>query len=225
MRCEAVGCCYNSARTNGRKSERMDAQHESIEGLTMMRLGWLVGAVALGLGLSAAVPGQDAPRKLVAPVRGEAPVEITAPNTRAVGNDIVTTIRVKNVSAAPIAGFRIEENWYKGNDPVGGDTYRHPRPLPVNEVIEITLTTPRARLSARATSTSSRTPTARSRRRPSRRSICRSPSSRTRSPQKTLRFRGYSAPQRLYVGCRSDAIRPPAFLPDRRPTARARFRP
>jgi hypothetical protein len=110
----------------------------------MTRLGWLVGVVALGLGLSAGpVTGQEA-RKLVAPVRGEAPVEITAPNTRAVGTDIVTTIRIKNVSSGPIAGLKIEENWYKGNDPVGGDTYRHPRPLPVNEVIEISLKTPRA---------------------------------------------------------------------------------
>jgi hypothetical protein len=113
----------------------------------MMRLGCLVGVVALALGLSAGpVVGQEAPRKLVAPVRGEAAVEITAPNTRAVANDIVTTVRVKNVSSGPIAGFRIEENWYKGNEAVSGDTYRHPRPLPVNEVIEISLKTPRARI-------------------------------------------------------------------------------
>jgi hypothetical protein len=89
---------------------------------------------------------QDAPRKLVAPVRGEAAVEITAPNTRASGNDIVTTLRVKNVSSAPIAGFRIEENWYKGNDAISGDTYRHRTPLQPGEVIEIRLSTPRARI-------------------------------------------------------------------------------
>jgi hypothetical protein len=113
----------------------------------MMRLGSWVVAVALGVGLSAApAAGQDAARKLVAPVRGEAAVEITPPNTRAVGNDIVTTIRVKNVSRAPIAGFRVEENWYKGNDAISGDTYRHRTPFQPGEVIEIRLTTPRARI-------------------------------------------------------------------------------
>lgn len=113
----------------------------------MMRLGSWVVAVTLGVGLST-VPtaGQDAPRKLVAPVRGEAAVEITPPNTRAVANDIVTTIRVKNVSPAPIAGFRVEENWYKGNDAISGDTYRHRTPFQPGEVIEIRLATPRARI-------------------------------------------------------------------------------
>jgi hypothetical protein len=57
---------------------------------------------------------------------------------------VVSTILVKNVSSGPIAGFKIEENWYKGNDPVGGDVYRHPRPLPVGEVIRVQLKTPRA---------------------------------------------------------------------------------
>jgi hypothetical protein len=114
----------------------------------MMRLGSLVVAIALGVGLSASsvVAGQDAPRKLVAPVRGDAAVEITAPDTKVVGNDVVTKIRVKNVSTGPIAGFRIEENWFKGGEALSGDSYRHGRPLQVNEVIEITLTVPRARV-------------------------------------------------------------------------------
>lgn len=87
---------------------------------------------------------QDPPRKLIAPVRGEAAVEITKPNTKVVGNEVVTVIMVKNVSNGAIAGLKIEENWYdKGGNPVGGSTYRHPRPLPPNEVITVTLKTPR----------------------------------------------------------------------------------
>ena len=51
---------------------------------------------------------------------------------------------------APIAGFKIEENWYsKGGDAIGGDVYRHPRPLQVGEVTQITLKTPRARVIGR----------------------------------------------------------------------------
>jgi hypothetical protein len=114
----------------------------------MMRLGSLVAAIALGVGLSAsaAAAGQDAPRKLVAPVRGDAAVEITTPDTKVVGNDVVTKIRVKNVAAGPIAGFKVDENWFKGSEALSGDSYRHPRPVQVNEVIEITLTVPRARV-------------------------------------------------------------------------------
>lgn len=114
----------------------------------MMRLGSMMVAMAFGLGLSAssvvAEQAAPAPRKLIAPVRGDAAVEITAPDTKIIKNEVVTTIRVKNVSSGPIAGFKIDENWYKGSTAVGGDSYRHPRPLPVGEVIQVTLSVPRA---------------------------------------------------------------------------------
>lgn len=106
----------------------------------------LLAAVAMA-GLTAvpvAYAGQDAPRKLIAPVRGEATIDMTKPNTKVVGTDVVTTIIVKNTSSGAIAGFKVEENWYdKTGNPIAGDTYRHPRPLPSNEVITITLKTPR----------------------------------------------------------------------------------
>ncbi len=85
-----------------------------------------------------------APRKLISPVRGEASVEITKPNTKVSGTEVVTVILVKNVSTAPIAGFKIEENWYDGAGiPVGGDVYRHTKPFMPDEVITVTLKTPR----------------------------------------------------------------------------------
>jgi hypothetical protein len=112
----------------------------------MMRLGSLVLAMVVGVGLGAAV-AQDAPRKLVAPVRGDANVQITSPNTVIKGDNVITTIRVKNVSKGPIAGFRVQENWFtKNNEALSGDEYRHPRPFQVNEVIQITLEVPRARV-------------------------------------------------------------------------------
>ena len=113
----------------------------------MMRLDSKLVAIALGVGLSASsvVASQNAPRKLVAPVRGEATVEITSPQTK-LGNEVVTMIRVRNASKGPIAGLRVEETWFKGNEALSGDSYRHPRPLQVGEVIEITLTVPRARV-------------------------------------------------------------------------------
>lgn len=99
-------------------------------------------AVASLLAMPAAAAAQE--RRLVAPVRGEASVEITKPDTKVVSGEVVTTIRVKNTSNAPIAGLKVDENWYdKGGNPVGGDTYRHRRPLTPGTVIEVVLRTPR----------------------------------------------------------------------------------
>jgi hypothetical protein len=114
----------------------------------MKRLGSMIltAVAATALTAGASLAGQAPARKLVAPVRGEAPVEITAPDTKVQGNEVVTVLRVKNTATAPIAGFRVEENWYKGDDPIAGDMYRHPRPLQVGEVIEVKLSTPRNRV-------------------------------------------------------------------------------
>ena len=105
----------------------------------------LATVAAFGL-LLAPVAAQTpaAPRKLISPQRGEANVEITKPDTKLSGKEVVTVLMVKNVSPAPIAGLKIEENWYdKAGTPQGGDVYRHPRPLMPNEVIRVQLTTPR----------------------------------------------------------------------------------
>lgn len=111
----------------------------------MNRLSQGLLAIVAVAGLSAlpsAAAGQE--RKLIAPVRGEANVDITKPNTKVVGNEVVTIIMVRNASTGAIAGFKVEENWYdKGGNPVGGDTYRHPRPLPPGEVIKVELHTPK----------------------------------------------------------------------------------
>src|SRR4029079_7372607 len=120
----------------------------ALEGFVMMRQRLMVAAIVMAVGLPApgAARGQDAPRKLVAPVRGEAKVEITKPDTKPGPKEVVTTMLIKNISSAPIAGLKIEENWYKGNNAVGGDSYRHPRPLPPGEVIQITLRVPRDKI-------------------------------------------------------------------------------
>lgn len=86
-----------------------------------------------------------APTKLVAPFRGEAEIYYTKPVTKAVGNMIVTTIRVKNATNAPIAGLKVDEFWYdKGGNPVtGSKTFRNPKPLQPGEVIDVVLEVPR----------------------------------------------------------------------------------
>lgn len=102
-------------------------------------------AVLVGVaGLPHAVAAQGT-AKLVAPVRGPAKVEITRPATKTSRTEMITTIMLKNMETAPIAGLKIEENWYdKAGNPIGGDVYRHKKPVQPGEVITIVLRTPRS---------------------------------------------------------------------------------
>ena len=107
-------------------------------------IGFLIAPVAFAQTPAPAAPAQPAaPRKLISPIRGEATVEYTKPNTTRKGGDIVTVMVVKNTSSGPIAGFRIEESWSDNTGNLaGGDVYRHPKPFMPGEVITVTLTTP-----------------------------------------------------------------------------------
>lgn len=108
------------------------------------RLQAHVVAAAMVLGLWTPVAAQEAAPRLVAPVRGPAKVEITRPTTKRSATEMVTTILLKNTESAPIAGLRVDENWYdKQGNPVGGDVYRHRKPIQPGEVITITLRMPR----------------------------------------------------------------------------------
>ena len=106
-------------------------------------IGFIVAPAAIAQTPAPAAPAAQAPRKLISPVRGEATVEYTRPNTKRAGANVVTTITVKNTSSGPIAGFRLEENWSdKAGNLAGGDIYRHPKPFMPGEVINVTLTSP-----------------------------------------------------------------------------------
>lgn len=117
------------------------------------------GAVLLVAG-AAMAQGQTSPRptgtagqaaaapRLVAPIRGEANLNVTRPVTKAAkvdGRDwIVTTMKVKNMSSGAIAGLKADEFWFdKAGNPVGGDTFRYRKPLQPQEVITIEFRTPR----------------------------------------------------------------------------------
>ena len=126
----------------------------------MIRKNVILAALAgFALAAGTAVAGQAtkpaapaaapaAPVKLAPPIRGEALVAVTKPVTKAGkvdGKDfIITTMKIKNMSAGAIAGFRAEENWYdKSRNPIGGDTFRSRKPIQPNEVVELTFQVPR----------------------------------------------------------------------------------
>jgi hypothetical protein len=106
-------------------------------------IGFVIAPAALAQTPPPAAPAAQAPRKLISPIRGEATVEFTAPNTSRKGGNVVTTMVIKNTSTGPVAGFRLEESWAdKSGNLAGGDVYRHPKPFMPGEVITVTLTTP-----------------------------------------------------------------------------------
>jgi hypothetical protein len=103
----------------------------------------LAGAVLLAATVAADQATPTPRPKLISPVRGLAEVHVTRPVTKRDGKMIVTTMRVQNKANGPIAGLKVDEFWYdKGGDPVTGGTFRNPKPLMPDEVIEVTIRTP-----------------------------------------------------------------------------------
>ena len=112
----------------------------------------LAGAVLLAAGAAAqqakpaapAAAAPAAPGKLVAPVRGEALLQHTRPQSKREGNMIVTTIKVKNAATGAIAGLKVDEFWYdaKGEPVTGAQTFRYRKPLQPGEVIDVVLRVP-----------------------------------------------------------------------------------
>jgi hypothetical protein len=85
-----------------------------------------------------------APARFVPPIRGVAELGILPPASKRVGKEVVTVIKIKNLSTVgSIAGLKVDEFWYnKAGDPITGDSFRYRKPLLPGEVIEVTLRTP-----------------------------------------------------------------------------------
>ena len=101
----------------------------------------LTGGLLLGGG---AAPAQAQETKLISPVRGEAELGYLKPVSKREGNMIVTTIKVKNLASAPIAGLKVDEFWYdKAGEPVtGAQPFRYRKALMPGEVIDVVLKVP-----------------------------------------------------------------------------------
>jgi hypothetical protein len=94
----------------------------------------------------AAAPAPPSPELIKArmrpPVKGTAFVEIIRGTSKKVGNDIVTVTKVKNVSNAPIVGFRIDEYWYAGKTEASLGTARLRQAMAPGEIVEMTTSSP-----------------------------------------------------------------------------------
>lgn len=82
--------------------------------------------------------------KFLRPVRGVAEVQHLPTKIQRTKTEIITTITIKNVSNAPIAGLKLDETWYdkQGGLVPGGDTQRLAKPLQPGEVATVVLKDP-----------------------------------------------------------------------------------
>ena len=80
--------------------------------------------------------------RMAVPVKGTAYIEVISSPSKVVGGDIVTLLKVKNVSAAPIAGLRVDQYWYDAKEQVTGDTQRVRFPIAPGEIVEVTMKAP-----------------------------------------------------------------------------------
>jgi hypothetical protein len=76
-------------------------------------------------------------------VKGTAELGMLQPVTKVEGKEVVTTIKVKNLSRGTIEGLRVEEYWYdKEGNPLPGDSKKLAQPLAPGAVNTIVLRTP-----------------------------------------------------------------------------------
>lgn len=104
----------------------------------------VVAVVFTALAIAPAA-GQQPPRpKFVPPVKGVAQIGYLKPQTKVVGNDVVTVFKIKNLSNGAIARLQVDEYWWdKENNTVGGDREYLKKPLMPGEVATIELRTPK----------------------------------------------------------------------------------
>jgi hypothetical protein len=103
-------------------------------------------------------PGAQAPATKAAPVaaapapaparfakmfKGTADIEVIKGTPKRVGPDIVTVLKIRNMSAGPISLLKVDEYWYDHKmQVVSGDTEAYRKPFNPGEIIEITMKSP-----------------------------------------------------------------------------------
>lgn len=92
----------------------------------------------------APAPAAPAKPKFITPFKGVADVGFVKPTVKVENGMVVTTMKVKNLSAGPIARLRVDDFWYdKAGKPLPGDSQFLKQPLMPGEVATIVLKTPK----------------------------------------------------------------------------------
>ena len=102
-----------------------------------------IQAYAQALPAKQTAPPAPVPAKWVPPLKGEGTIEVIKAKPRRVGNDMVTTMKIKNTSKGALALLTVDEYWYgAGKDAVSGDTQRNKALLNPGDVVELTTRSP-----------------------------------------------------------------------------------
>ena len=86
-----------------------------------------------------------APAKFIKPLKGTADIQFIQMPSKKVGGDIVTVLKIKNLSTAPVSLLKVDEYWYNKATPaavVTGDSEAYRKPFMPGEVIELTMKSP-----------------------------------------------------------------------------------
>ena len=90
-----------------------------------------------------ASPAAPAKAKFVPLIKGLASIQVIQSASKRVGPDIVTMLKIKNVSTGSIGLLRVDELWYdKDLKQVTGDSHAIRRAILPGEVIELTMKSP-----------------------------------------------------------------------------------
>ena len=88
-------------------------------------------------------PAPAAPAKFVKTLKGTAEVQFIQMTPKKVGGDIVTVLKIKNLSPLAISLLKVDEYWYDRTPKVvTGDTQSYRKPFMPGEIIEITMKSP-----------------------------------------------------------------------------------
>jgi hypothetical protein len=86
-----------------------------------------------------------APAKFIKPLKGTADIQFIQMPSKKVGDNIVTVLKIKNLSTSPVSLLKVDEYWYsKGASPqvITGDQEAYRKPFMPGEVIELTMKSP-----------------------------------------------------------------------------------
>ena len=82
------------------------------------------------------------PAKFVKMLKGTADIQFIPAAPKKVGNEIVTVLKLKNMSPLAVSLLKVDEYWYKDGKVVTGDSQPYRKPFMPGEIIEITMKSP-----------------------------------------------------------------------------------
>ena len=86
-----------------------------------------------------------APAKFVKTLKGTADIQFMQISSKKIGPDIVTVLKIKNLSPLAVSLLKVDEYWYDKSTPpkvVTGDSQPWRKPFLPGEIIEVTMRSP-----------------------------------------------------------------------------------